>query len=67
MFGKKSNKELKAIKRVARLRLVRLRYLESHHKNLTPHTQGRVRGQIEAYEEILEVLEGKTIVLFPKE
>lgn len=67
MFGKKSNKELKAIKRVARLRLVRLRHLESHGEILTRHTLGRVRGQIEAYEEILEVLEGKTIVLFPKE
>ena len=67
MFGIKSNQKLKTVEQVARLRLMRLRHLESYGEILTRHTLGKIKGQIEAYEDILEVLEDKMVVLPPKE
>ena len=66
MFGDKSKKDLEALKRVVRRRIIDLRRIESLGKVLSPESRGRLRGRIEAYEEILDVLKGEVIILQPK-
>lgn len=63
----KSEKKLKALRQVLVARRSKLETLERLESNADEWSQGWIAGQKEAYEETIKILDGKILLLEPKE